>query len=112
MYATPRGTKSLKTNGPDATADVVRKLTSPENGVAVKKEAARVAALSKARPKMDGLPGTDCPDAASAIETTSPSCLSTLRLMWRRRHAVSLWFSPSGVGLSPDGSDTPAVRMG
>src|SRR6266545_5374766 len=87
MYATPRGTKSLNRSGPAPSADVVRKLTSPENGVAVKNDAAMLAmpaALSKARPKMEGFPGGNgCSDTASAIETTSPSCLSTLRLMCR-----------------------------
>jgi hypothetical protein len=90
-------------------------LTSPEKGVAEKKVAAMLAALSNARPKIDELPGGigSASRAASAIETTSPSCLRTLRLMWRRRHAVSVWLSTSvTVGLSPGGSVTPAVRIG
>src|SRR5918996_1549103 len=53
MYATPRGTPSPNANAPGPNADVVRKFTSPENGVAVKNDAAMFAALSKARPKSD-----------------------------------------------------------
>jgi hypothetical protein len=62
-------------------------LTSPENGVAVKKVAAMLAALSSARPKIEPVAESpsSLPSAASAIETTPPSCFSTLRLMWRRR---------------------------
>ena len=74
-------------------ADVVRKLTSPVKGVAVKNDAAMLAmpaALSNARLKIDGFPGgIGCSAAASAIDTTSPSSFSTLRLMWRSRQAVS-----------------------
>ena len=88
-------------------------MTSPENGVAVKNDAAIVAALSNARPKIDAFPGgTGCSAAASAIDTTSPSCFSTLRWMWRSRQAVSEWLSPSAGAASPGGSDTPAVRIG
>ena len=47
----PRGAKSLKSSGAVAACDeVVSRLTSPENGVAVKKLAATLAALSNARP--------------------------------------------------------------
>src|SRR6476646_5256088 len=97
-YAMPRGAKSLKNRGALAACDeVVSRLTSPENGVAVKTLAATLAALSKARPKMEaGSSGIGWVAAASAIEDAAePSSLSTLRFTWRSRHAVSLWLSPS-----------------
>jgi hypothetical protein len=50
-------------------------LTSPENGVAVKNEAA----LSNARPNSEGAgSGSGCPAAASVIETTLPSSFRML----------------------------------
>src|SRR4026209_1780541 len=56
--------KSSNSSAPSPSAEVVRKFTSPENGVPVKKDAA----LSKARPKIDPAPpgGTGCSAAATA----------------------------------------------
>src|SRR5437773_3795641 len=90
-YATPRVSRSPdSTCWPGANAEVVSRLSSPENGGLVKKDAAMLAALAKAPPKSDGVAGgIDCSDAASVIDTTSPDSFRMLRLMWRSRQAAS-----------------------
>ena len=52
-YATPRGNAVGDSIAPGATAPVVRKFTSPENGKSVKNDEAMFAAEPTARPNSD-----------------------------------------------------------
>src|SRR5262245_30511712 len=94
-YATRLGEKSPKRNGPAAWDEVVSRFTSPENAVSVKKLVAMLAALSNARPRIEGVspPGRSGSADASVTATPGFSCFRMLRLTCRRRHAVSVWLS-------------------
>jgi hypothetical protein len=90
-YATPRGTLLPENRSPGANAPVVSRLTSPESDMSPKRLPAALAVESIARHSADpGRTSTSSPSFESVNGSIADESFKMLRLMWRRRHAVSV----------------------
>ena len=90
MYATPRGSVSPENRSPGANAPVVSRFTSPESVESENRLVATLAAESIARHNIEPCRKSVSPVSSSVPATGDDESLSTLRLMWRRRQAVSV----------------------